>query len=906
MRKRGLIRIYLAGWLSIGAAWAAGEAQKPQASMPPSFLHSAWSDSYILAGPAEIARLDAAGVSFGAERQVVMRFLGSRSGVELTPASVVSGHANFLIGSDASSWRTGVDLYTAVRYHDLWPGIDLVYRVVHGRLKSEFLVAPGASPAQIRWSYNAGAAVLSEAQGALQITSGEARLREEAPELFQGGKPVAGRFLNAGSGVYGFSVGAYDRSEPLLIDPVLQYSSYAGGSGTSSATAIAHDSNGNSLIAGWTTSLDLVAAPGFVGPGGGVDAFVTKFNGYGSGLFFCTYIGGSGDDRAYGIAVDGGGNIVVAGATSSKNFPLASALQLRSGGGRDAFVIKLDATGKTLAYSTYLGGSDADGASSVATDAAGNAYVTGASSSLNFPVLNAWQGQKSGGQDAFLAKISPSGQLILSTYLGGSGDDRGNSVAVDANGQAHVAGSTYSRDFPVLNAWQPASAGNQDAFLAKFNASGSGLVYSTYFGGSNGVTGQNEVANAVAVDGGGNAYIAGQTASINFPVSAGAFQTVSNGGVDAFVSKFSPAGAMLYSTLLSGSSVDVATAITVGPAGNAFVAGYTASPDFPSLLPLQATNKGIYNAFLTQVDPSGQALRFSTFFGGSNSDQATGVSLDALGGVLLAGATSSSDFPVKQAAQPWLKGPLNPFAAKIPMGWKMGCFLSGNWLIDHQRDVGWDGQNGTLSSTWFGTNGDIPVLGDWTGTGQVRIGVFRGGAWYLDITGNGNYDANSRSFSFGQPGDKPVVGDWNGTGVISAGLFRNGLWILDLSGHLQGKPTGVADLQFNYGSSTGQPVVGDWAGTGRTNVGVVSGGVWTLDTNGNHVVDAPDAVFAFGLSTDQPIVGDWNGAGKSLPGIVRSGSWAVDYNANYALDSASAGDLQFYFGPGNCVGVVGR
>lgn len=902
--KFHLLSTLVAGGLLISCGAAAGATGA--GPMSPFFVRSGWSDAFLLAGPSEMARLDAAGVAFGAERKIAVRFLGARPEVQLTGASAVAGRANFLVGRDASAWRTGVALYTAVQYHDLWPGIDLVYRMERGRLKSEFRVAPGASPAQIRWSYNADAQVAIEGDGGLRIISGGARLGEAAPEIFQGAHRIEGKFVETGFGEYGFSVGPYDAARPLLIDPVLQYSSFLGGSAPSSATAIAHDITGDIVVTGWTASLDLPGAPTAIGSGGSVDAFVAKVNGFGSGLIFCTYIGGSGDDRATGVAVDSNGNILVTGATTSRNFPLTAAFQSVSGGGRDAFVIKLDATGKNVAYATYLGGSDADGASSVAVDAAGNAYVTGDTRSLNFPVLNALRAQNAGGQDAFLTKLSPSGQVVFSTYLGGSGDDRGASVAVDSSGQAHVTGSTYSRNFPTVSAWQPASGGNQDAFLTKFNAAGSALVYSTYFGGSNGVTGQNELANAVALDTSGNAYIAGQTSSTNFPVSTNAFQTVSDGGIDAFVAKFGTSGAMLYSTLLSGNSVDVATALAVGPAGNAFVAGYTASRDFPSLRPIQATNNGIYNAFLTQLDPTGQSLRFSTFFGGSNADQATAVSIDSLGAVLMAGATSSSDFPVKQALQPWLSGSMNGFVAKIPMGWKMGCFTGGYWVFDYQRDFGWDGQSGTLGSSWFGTDGDIPVMGDWTGTGQVRIGVFRAGTWYLDITGNGNYDSGSRSFVFGQPGDKPVVGDWNGTGVISAGLFRNGLWILDLSGHLQGSPTGQADLQFNYGSSTSIPVVGDWNGSGRTQVGVVDNGIWTIDYNGNHVMDSGDAIFTYGLPTDQPVVGDWNGSGRALAGAVHTGAWALDYNANYVKDSAAGGDLIFNFGPSNCVAVIGR
>ena len=179
---------------------------------------------------------------------------------------------------------------------------------------------------------------------------------------------------------------------------------------------------------------------------------MAKVNGTGTGLIFCTYIGGAGDDRAYGVAIDASDNIVVAGATTSRNFPLTAAWQTLPGGGRDAFVIKLDTKGKTVAYSSYLGGNDADSAFSVAIDASGNAYVAGDSRSYNFPVRNALRAQNAGGQDGFLTKISPAGQIVFSTYLGGSADDHAGSVAVDSSGQAHVTGSTYSRDFPVVQA----------------------------------------------------------------------------------------------------------------------------------------------------------------------------------------------------------------------------------------------------------------------------------------------------------------------------------------------------------------------------------------------------------------------------------------------------------------------
>ncbi len=837
-------------------------------------------------------------MTFGSAHPIALDFIGAAPEARIEAGDAAPGRANYLVGENEKEWKTNLPVYSSIRYRDLWPGIDVVYHVDHDRLKADFLVASGASPTQIRWRYRDGARVAIDEKGNLQVASGEARLQENAPELFQGTKRVPGTFRADPSGTVSFAVGGFDPQQPLLIDPLIAFGTYFGGSGTSSSTSITYAPNGNAIIAGWTSSL--IPAGTQMGALGSVDAFVASFSAAGV-LQFCTYIGGSGDDRIMGIASDPSSNLLITGFTTSRNFPVKNAIQAVSGGGRDAFVAKLDATGSNLVFSTYLGGSDVDQANGITVDTAGNIYLAGDTRSLNFPVLNALQRTKSGGQDAFVTKLSSAGQLIYSTYVGGGADDHAAGIAVDATGEPSVAGSTFSHDFPVAQAYQAHSGGGEDAILFKLNAAGSGLMFSTYFGGNGGSLGADERANAVVVDSTGNTFIAGQSSSANFPVTTGAFQTTSNGGLDAFAAKFDVSGNLVYSTLLSGSSIDVANAIAVGVAGNAVVAGYTASPDFPVARPVQLANHGTYNAFVTSINPAGQRLAYSTYLGGTALDQATGLVLDRSGSVLLTGSTSSADFPVVNPAQQWLNGTQNAFFTKIVMGWKPGCFLdNGLWIVDRDRD------HSFAQYFVFGQTGDIPVVGDWTGTGQYRIGVFRNGTWLLDANGNGTWDGvagGDLQISFGQAGDIPVVGDWTGSGKQSLGIYRGSTWILDLSGHLSGQPTGVADRVLSYGCASCTPVVGDWKGTGKTKIGMIDRGLWWLEDNGDDAWTTGDAPFWFGNPTDQALSGDWDGSGVDRPGIFRTGAWVLDTNGNRVFE-AGQGDLLFYFGPAACKAVM--
>jgi hypothetical protein len=604
----------------------------------------------------------------GGER-LRLEFVGADGGATLTGEDFTGGQVNFLLGDDPAGWRRNLPAFGSLRYRRLYPGIDLAYRAGERGLKSEFIVAPGADPAAIRFRYPEARAVRLEG-GDLVVAAGAGEVRERAPVLYQldGGRrvPVEGRFQLHPDGAVGFAVGEYDPSRPLYIDPELQFSTFLGGSSLDYVTGLAVDSVGRVTVAGWTDSANFPTLNAFRARGGGVDAFVVRYNAAGTAIDFATYLGGSGDDRAFAVAVDGSGQAVLAGYTTSSNFPVLAAAQGTLAGGKDAFLVKLNAAGTGLVFSTYLGGSGQDEARSVAVDSAGGIYVAGNTYSSNFPTLSAFQTMNAGGQDGFLAKFSAGGSRLYSTLLGGQADDRINAVAVDAAGQAYVTGGTSSANFPVAGALQPSLAGGQDAFVTKVSAAGSQLIYSTYLGGSGGGTGAPEEGAGIAVDSSGNAYVAGTTSSVNFP-AVNAYQATHRGGtLDAFVAKLNAAGnALLFSTYLGGGGADYGLAIALDASGIPYVAGQTNSWNFPTKDPLQAAGAGLQDAFVTQISPTGAALLFSSYLGGAQADGATAIAAGASGTIHVAGVTQSSNFPLRNALQALHAGLLDSFVARI-------------------------------------------------------------------------------------------------------------------------------------------------------------------------------------------------------------------------------------------------
>jgi hypothetical protein len=444
---------------------------------------------------------------------------------------------------------------------------------------------------------------------------------------------------------------------------VLAYSTYLGGGSGDWGLGITIDSSGNVYITGGTSSTDFPTTTGafdtsFNGSVVYTDVFVTKVDSTGTALVYSTYLGGGSADGSNGIAIDSSGNVYITGLTNSTNFPITPGAFDTSfnGGSGDVFVSKLNASGTALLYSTYLGGVGIDGGQSIAIDGSGNAYITGYTWSSNFPTtLGALDTSFNGGsRDVFVTKLNTSGTaLVYSTYLGGSGTDFGDGIAVDGSENAYITGSTPSTNFPttpgVFDTLYNGGVSYGDIFVTKLNASGTALVYSTYLGG-----GSDDGGSGIAVDGSGNAYISGGTMSSNFPTTLGALDTSYNGvgDYDVFLSKLNPSGtALVYSTYLGGGGSDGTNGIAIDGSGNAYITGQTSSSDFPTTLgAFNTLSNGSSDGFVTKLNPSGTALVYSTYLGGVGSDWGTGIALDGSGNAYITGETQSSNFPTTPGA----------------------------------------------------------------------------------------------------------------------------------------------------------------------------------------------------------------------------------------------------------------
>ncbi len=691
----------VSGWLVLQAPPPPGQARQTRiresyARLPLSF-EPAGRGEFLSRGGGYTLRLAPAQAVFslpGSAAPARMRLVGSNAAPRAIPEAPLPGKSHYLLGSDPARWRTNIPHYARVRYENVYPGVDLVFYGNRRQLEYDFVVAPGADPGVIRFEIDGPGPAVLDAAGDLVAGPESRPFRVAKPIVYQevGGRrrPVLGRFVTQASGQAGFHLAAYDRGRPLVIDPVVIYSTYFGGDRGEDASAVAVDSAGSAYLIGSTNSADLqVRNPLQARYGGGEcsgqpcsDVFVAKLNPAGTALVYATYLGGNGEDQGSGIAVDGAGNACLTGHTDSRNFPTANAHQPAFAGGAgffggDAFIAKLSPTGGSLVYSTYLGGNRDDAAAGIAVDAGGSAYLTGLTYSPNFPTRGAIQPAfaATGGADAFVTKLSPAGALVYSTFLGGRNDDTGAGIAVDASGNAYAAGSTGSPDFPVARALQPRYGGSPyvyvgDAFVAKLNPSGGALVYSTFLGGS-----AHDYATAIAVDPAGNAYIAGATqptiSAGNFPTTPGTLQpgpgAVCRGDVDcalnAFIAKINPAGtALVYSTYLSGTSArdgsvfDSASGIAVDAAGNAWVTGTASGPTFPVVNPVQRAPGG---GFVARLNTTGSALLFSSHLGGFAGGR--GIALDPAGNAYVTGF-AGTNFPITPGAlQPGFGGAFPAF-----------------------------------------------------------------------------------------------------------------------------------------------------------------------------------------------------------------------------------------------------
>ncbi len=862
---------------------------------------------YIGAGPEFKAWFEDRAVTLQKGGAIVkLTFEGSSGPKEIAADSPTGARANYLYGADPDHWQRDLPLFAAVHYKGVWPGIDLTYKAEQSRLKAEYVVAPGASPDSILLRFDGDPHI--ESDGTLRIHSRGGDLVEDKPFLYQSiaGRrvEVAGKFRKTAAGLIGFQVSNYDHREPLVIDPSILFSGYFGGSSEDTITAVGIDALSNIVVAGWTISTNLPANGFKTRYGGGVDAFVASFQPNGGGLIYCTYLGGSGDDRAFGLALDASRNVYLTGWTSSTNFPVLGPVRPHLTGTRDAFVAKLNAAGNALVYSTYLGGSGVDVGYAIGIDSTNSAVIIGDTTSSNLPVSStAFQKTLAGGQDVFLAKLTPTGNsLTFLTYLGGSGTDHGAALNVGSGGAFYFGGYTTSTNFPTAIPFQSKNGGGQDGFFGKMAADGSKLNYCSYLGGHGGSVGAPEEVNGIYRDTNGYVVVAGITSSPNFPVTANAFQTTFGGQTDGFITRFSTSWGLLSSTFVGGSLSDGITALAQDFHGNPYVTGYTDSPDFPVQHPSQNVNGGAMDAFVAKFNTSLSPL-FGTYLGGMGSDQGNALAVDFETSIIVAGQTGSGDFPVAGSLQNSIPSMLSSFITKIaPNFMTVAAWAS-------------SGQLAVTSDPWhvssyvqtinYGLPTDLPVAGDWNATGTKQIGVFRNGTWILDTNGNGVLDSGDRTVVFGQAGDIPVVGDWLGTGRVALGLFRQGTFILDQSGHLTGVPTGNSDATFAFGQGGDVPVAADWNGSGTAKVGIFRNGLWIVDYTGTRLYNAQNHSYTYGQAGDIPVVGDWDSSGNPPKiGVYRNGIWYLDYDGDNAWTVPYVNEMVIGYGTTGYIPLV--
>ena len=611
---------------------------------------------------------------------VYMRLAGANEEANFVPSEQLGHKTNYFKGNE-SDWRTGIPNFERITAENIYDGISMVWKgKEQGGIQYDFVVAPAADANQIEWEIEGADNVSLDAQGGLVIETEAGVMKQSKPFTYQetGGvrSEVASGFVlsqptasaeGERSRVFKvkFALGEYDRSKPLTIDP-LAYSTFLGGSSFDDGVKIVVDGVGNAYLTGRTFSTAFPTTPGVFDTtyNGGGDAFVAKLNAAGSGLVYSTFIGGSSSDYGYGIAVDSLGNAFVTGETNSPSFPTtAGAFDTTHNGASDAFVAKLDPAGSSLLYSTFIGGGANEYGYSIAVDSAGNAFVSGSSDSTTFPTT------------------------------------------------AGAFDTTYNGAF--------------DAFVTKLNAAGSSLVYSTFIGGSS-----SDDSYGLAVDPSGNAFVTGETDSPTYPTTAGAFDTTFNGGVDAFVTKLNAAGSSLvYSTFIGGSSDDGGYGVTADPTGNAFVTGYTlgGATSFPTTAgAFDTTHNGSVDAFATKLNAAGSSLVYSTFIGGSSSEDGRAIAVDTSGNAILTGGTNSPAFPTTVGAfDTTHNGDFDAFVTKLN--------AAGSLLVDSTFIGG--------SSLDVGLGLAVDSSGNAFITGETDSPGLPTTAGAFDTTHNGNEDA---------------------------------------------------------------------------------------------------------------------------------------------------------------------
>ncbi|MCU1238012.1 MAG: hypothetical protein JWP63_5979 [Candidatus Solibacter sp.] len=606
------------------------------------------------------------------DRSLRMSLIGARDASAIEPVGANGGKSNYFVGRDTGQWRRDVPLFDAVRYRGVYQGVDLLYHGHEGQLEYDFVVSPGARPADIGVRFQGAEKMRVNRAGELELAMSGQMLVHRRPVAYQqvdGERREIAAAYELRDGVVRFRLGEYDRDRELVIDPVVVYSTFIGGNLGDQINAVAVDKDGNTYLTGQTTSIDFpVVGTPFTQLQGSIPyAFVTKLNAAGNKIVFSSYLGGSSNTNGLAIAVDKDANVYLGGVTGARNFPLVNATQTQPPSANIGFVTKVAAAGDKLLFSTYLGGDANDRVDALALDAAGSIYVTGYATSANLPVVTAFQPKIAGSNDALVAKFqAPDYRIAYCSFLGGPGADDPYGIAVDAAGSAYVTGYTVSPNLATTGVYQTKYASGGDTFIAKVTPSGNALAFFTYLGGSG-----DDRVQAIALDASGNPIVAGSTTSKNFPVTAGAVQKDLKGNTDVFVAKVSANGAqVLYATYLGGTQsqgsayLEEARGVAVDPQGNIVITGITNSTDFPSVRAIQSFS-GAVDSFLTVLNPAGDKIVYSTPIGGAKDDIAHAVAVDSTGAAYVAGHTLSADFPMKNALRPAFAGNQEAFLTKI-------------------------------------------------------------------------------------------------------------------------------------------------------------------------------------------------------------------------------------------------
>lgn len=663
-------------------------------------------------------------------------FLGGNTTPDVLGLSEKSYCFNYFIGNDPTRWKTSVPSFDSVVYRDIYPGIDMKYYGSSDGVEYTFVLSAGADPSAIRLQYEGIESLSVGNNGELVAKTAWGEMIEKPPVIYQevnGSEiEVAGSFEIIGGNTFGFVVEDYDKESELIIDPVLTFSTYFGGSGTQYGQDITYDQAGNIVVVGHTYSTDFPVEnayqPEKAGAAGTFDLFISKLNPVTSELVYSTYFGGTDEDKCRCVVLDAADDIYVAAQTQSGNLPTVNAYQSTlQGGFNDVYLFKLNSEGNSIIYATYLGGAQNEQIMGLAVDAYGCAYICGVTESLNdFDIQNAFQTIPGGGEfDGFVTKFSAAGNaLVYSTFLGGDTKDEPKDIAVNSAGEAYVVGDTYSENFPDHNTLYPCqinSEGPIDAFITKFSTAGNTVEFSTFFGGT-----EDEWIEGVALDESSNVYLVGCVESVDFPtlnpiqdeLTPGGFL----GGADMFVSILSGEGdALLYSTYLGGDNEDFAIDIGLGPDGAIYVNGNTYSTDFPVANYLDEALGGELDIVAARIAPDGSALVYSTYLGGSLDEECSALAVNSEGSVAITGYTNSTDFPLANPYQSVAPYHQNDVFISLISG---GCCAGKRGNFDGDADNAVNIADIIAAVSWTFESGPAPICleeADTDGDGLVTI-----------------------------------------------------------------------------------------------------------------------------------------------------------------------------------------